>query len=107
MTRLLDLDPQWVADYDGVVRSMFRGTVVLTIDTAQGVLFECPKCGAHSILAWFRGRGVPDDATPGPGRWTPSGTGFGDLTLKPSIDLSGGNPTSCQWHGFVTNGDAA
>jgi hypothetical protein len=38
----------------------------LTLATAQGVLFECPRRrapeGSHSILAWFRGRGVPDDA---------------------------------------------
>jgi hypothetical protein len=39
---------------------------------------------------------------PGPGRWTVSGTGLADLTLAPSIHLSG---PGCGWHGFVTAGE--
>jgi hypothetical protein len=51
-------------------------------------------------------RGVPDDAKPGPGRWSLVGTGFDDLTLdgdggSRSVLLLGG----CAWHGFVTNGE--
>lgn len=99
--RLLDLEPEWVHDYDAADRSHHR-SADLSIENAQGILFECPLCRGHSVLAWFRGRGVPDDATPGPGRWTPAGTGFADLSLTPSIALQGG----CGWHGFVTNGDA-
>lgn len=102
--RLLDLDPEWVADYDPADGSHWR-RADLTITTAQGVLFECPLCGHHSILAWFRGRGVPDDAEPGPGRWTPSGTGFSDLTLDPSINLHVKPDSACKWHGWVRNGD--
>lgn len=84
---------------------------------ADGILFVCPKCyadlgrreGAHSVICWFVGK-VPDSATPGPGRWTPQGTGIDDLTFVPgtppravSVALSGG----CSWHGFIRNGDAA
>src|SRR5581483_3815698 len=77
---------------------------------SHGVVFLCPKCyaergsavGVHSVLCWFKGR-VPDDRTPGPGRWTPSGGGIDDLTLTPSVHLTGGG---CGWHGFVTNGEA-
>ena len=107
MTKLVDLDPCWVADFDPEARSHRRGGD-LTIATAQGVIFECPKCGRHSILAWFRGRGVPADALPGPGRWTPSGSGFHDLTLTPSINLDTPNAPSdsCRWHGWVTGGEA-
>lgn len=70
------------------------------------MIFDCPKCrqpeGSHAILAWFRGRGVPDNALPGPGRWTvDSGSGFADLTLSPSILLTSG----CGWHGFVRGGE--
>lgn len=75
---------------------------------AQGIRFLCPKCfehhdgpvGTHSIVAWFKNRGVPDDVEPLPGRWTISGRGLSDLTLSPSILISVG----CCWHGFVTAG---
>jgi hypothetical protein len=81
------------------------------IEDAQGITFLCPKCfsengGAartHSVICWWRDRGVPDDAHPGPGRWTVSGAGFADLSLSPSVHLTG---PGCGWHGFVTNGDA-
>lgn len=87
------------------------------IATAQGVDFLCPKCfvanggeeGTHRVICWSRSRGVPDDVTPGPGRWALDGTGVHDLTLNAdppsgarSVQLNGG----CAWHGFVTNGDA-
>lgn len=81
---------------------------------AQGVQFLCPKCfrenggsvGTHAIICWSRSRGTPEDAVPGPGRWTLEGTGLHDLTLNGdpgsrSVLLTGG----CAWHGFVTNGE--
>ncbi len=75
---------------------------------AQGVMFLCPKCtaaggagGVHQVLVWFRDRGVPAEAEPAPGRWVVSGSGYGDLTLSPSIDIKEG----CKWHGYVTNGE--
>jgi hypothetical protein len=83
---------------------------------ADGVMFVCPKCyaalgrreGAHSVICWFVGK-VPDHVTPGPGRWTPAGTGLDDLTFVPgsppraiSVLLTAG----CGWHGFVVSGDA-
>jgi len=82
---------------------------------AQGVLFLCPKCfaanggaaGTHSVICWFKDRGVPDDMSPKPGRWTPSGTGIDDLTFvgpgAASVQLTG---PGCGWHGFVRNGSA-
>lgn len=72
-----------------------------SLQDADGIRFTCPKCGAHQVIVWFRGR-VPDSATPGPGRWTATGGSFDDLTLTPSINLSG---PGCGWHGFVTNGE--
>ena len=68
-----------------------------TLGEAQGIECTCPSCRSHPLLAWFRGRGVPDGLEPGPGRWTLSGTGYGDLTLAPSINVR------C-WHGFVRGG---
>lgn len=99
--RLTDLEPQFVAYAPGSYAHVER------IEQADGITFVCPGClaksadgraGVHSVLAWFRGRGVPDDETPGPGRWAASGTGYADLTLAPSIDVG------C-WHGFVRNGE--
>lgn len=105
--KLADLEPEFVARADG---DGFHK--VETLAEAQGLLFLCPKCyganagpvGTHSVLAWFKGRGVPDDAEPGPGRWEPSGTGFPDLTLNPSVDITGF--MSCNWHGWIQNGEA-
>lgn len=82
-------------------------TRVDTLAEAQGVCFQCPKCchnGGHYVLCWFKDRGIPDDKVPGPGRWTPTGTCIADLSLTPSVLLSG---AGCGWHGFVTNGDVS
>lgn len=77
-----------------------------TLVEAQGIMFTCP-CGDHQVLCWFYGKGVPDEATPGPGRWSVLGTSYHDLTLGPgpsgksSIQLLG---EGCKWHGHVING---
>ena len=102
--RLIDLDPEWVYDYEPVHHS-HRRSDTLSIANAQGILFDCPLCGRHSVLAWFKDRGVPDDAEPGPGRWTPTGSGFNDLTLMPSINLDVKPDSPCKWHGWVKNGE--
>lgn len=81
---------------------------VETVAEAQGIIFLCPKCyaenkgpeGTHSVLCWFKDRGVPLTAEPGPARWTVSGNSYDDLTLSPSVLIVGG----CAWHGFVTAG---
>lgn len=87
---------------------------VKTLAKAQGIWFDCPKCfvanggpiGTHGIITWFPDRGVPDrlgvNSSGQPVRWTVSGTNFDDLTLTPSIQVLGG----CNWHGFITNGEA-
>ncbi len=85
-----------------------------TLAEAHGIFFLCPKCyaenkgpiGTHQVGCWFVGR-VPPEATPGPGRWNPRGTGYDDLTFVPpgaySVQLTSG----CMWHGFVINGGGA
>lgn len=115
--RLTDLEAKfyrWEKRADGHVYHV----PVPTLAEAQGVRFLCPKCfaenggpvGTHSVVCWSRSRGVPDEATPAPGRWTLDGTCIDDLTLNGdppgnarSVLLTAG----CGWHGFVTNGDAA
>ena len=113
--RLRDLEGQLVRyeERDGHIYTV----EVQTMDRAQGVEFLCPKCyaanggkvGTHAVICWSRSRGVPDHAQPGPGRWRLDGTGLDDLTLNAdppatarSVLLNGG----CNWHGFVTSGDA-
>jgi hypothetical protein len=90
---------------------------VETLAEAQGIFFQCPKCaaiahqpgrGPHYVQVTFAGRGATNaqgchGKSGEPTRWEVSGTGFDDLTTKPSILLYGG----CEWHGFITNGDAA
>lgn len=109
--RFIDLQPQFLVY---VNRGSFRH--VDRIEDAQGISFLCPKCfeenhgpvGTHSVICWSSSRGVPEEAIPGPGRWTLEGTGYEDLTLgcEPkktrSVLLTGG----CGWHGFITKGVA-
>lgn len=110
--RLLNLDAHFLGEYgpEGYRK-------VDTLAEAQGVMFQCPKCsdgkergdgfmvGVHYVICWFRDK-VPATATPGPGRWNPSGVGLDDLTFvgpgATSVLLTSG----CGWHGFVQNGDA-
>jgi hypothetical protein len=89
-----------------------------TLAEAHGVKFLCPKCfaanggprGTHTVVCWSESAGTPKGATPGPGRWKMVGRDLSDLTLNAdpprtarSVQLLGG----CEWHGFVTNGEAA
>lgn len=106
--RLSELDPHFLAR-DGQ-SGWSRHTDLLR--GADGIIFLCPKCfaanggpvGTHSVICWFSGR-VPDDVTPGPGRWSPEGTGYDDLTFAgpgaASVRLNSG----CRWHGFVRDGE--
>ncbi len=109
--KLTDLDACFVARYDAAEDSFFEQNEIVG---AQGVMFNCPVCGLHSVLCWFKNPidapKVPDTAAPGPGRWEASGTGLSDLTLNPSVNLDTERArkyNSCLWHGWVKNGDAA
>jgi hypothetical protein len=114
--RLVDLDPKFIR-YERRDDGRIYHCEVQTIDEAQGVRFLCPKCfaenggevGTHLVVCWSRSRGVPDEAAPGPGRWSLHGSGFHNLTLNGdppggarSVQINGG----CGWHGFVTAGEA-
>jgi hypothetical protein len=102
---LIQLEPRFLRH---AVRHDHEWCEEVELAVAQGVTFLCPKCfelnggpvGTHSVLVWFRDRGVADNVTPGPGRWELKGMTLADITLAPSISLS----TGCKWHGFVTNG---
>jgi hypothetical protein len=116
-----------------------------SIDRANGVSFQCPKCaegkeagdnecdcgetphaewcgfgrrhrkGAHHVICWFRNprrlAPVGPDMDPKPGRWwiSASSTSLENLTFEhgepampKSVLLLGG----CNWHGYVTGGEA-
>lgn len=110
MAKLRDLDAHLVGQYDPTADSFHY---LPNLDGAQGVWFLCPLCGHHMVLCWFtnprNAAKVPDDATPGPGRWEASGTGLDDLTLTPSVNLdtqSARDQHSCLWHGWVRSGSA-
>lgn len=109
---LTDLEPEWLQHVSPGHHQQCE-----SMADAHGIMFVCPKCyaansgqrpGVHSIICWFEGK-VPDALAPGPGRWTPSGTGFHDLTFVPgkrtravSVLLT----TGCRWHGHIANGYA-
>ena len=99
MTKLVDLDGTFVRHTsDGNFEE------VAEISRANGLLFDCPLCGRHSILCWDHS--VPPDVDPKPGRWTISGTSIADVTLQPSVNLDTRPDAVCKWHGWVRNGDA-
>lgn len=112
--RLTELEPEFLrlTSHKGAFRR------VKDIADAQGIWFLCPKCfvanggprRTHRVLCWSRSRGVPDDVTPGPGRWTLEGTGLDDLTLNGDASGGGGARSvlltgGCGWHGFITGGE--
>lgn len=102
--KLTELEPRL---YIVSVPGAFYGKVFDdALATAQGIMFECPKCHDHQIRVWFSERGVPEAERPTP-RWVVRGTSFADLTLLPSINLvdEDGVAVACGWHGFVTNGE--
>lgn len=127
--RLRDLDGEFIRlTKDGGNSSFDAEGHALDLAEAQGVMFQCPKCatgkeageeldpfrgprrfvrGAHHIICWFAGRGVPDSADPKPGRWNPSGTGLDDLTFVGPGAASVLLTMGCGWHGFVKGGDAS
>lgn len=75
-----------------------------TVEQADGIMFLCPKCfkenggpvGTHQVVCWKPH--VPQSTAPTPGRWTMTGTGFADLTLHPSVNVTG------DWHGWIKAG---
>ncbi len=76
-------------------------------EEADGLLFLCPVCfranggnvGTHSILCWKPH--IPETESPGPGRWSFTGTSLKDISLSPSVFLSG---PGCGAHFHITNG---
>jgi Family of unknown function (DUF6527) len=102
--RLMELEPEWVTHRppNGIGHAD-------SLESADGILFICPACwqknggpiGTHSVICWKPQ--VPAGIEPGPSRWPMTGTGFEDLTLTPSIDLTVGG--GCTWHGFIQNGE--
>lgn len=111
--KLRDLEAQFICwsvqDGSNVHRN------VETLAEATGIRFLCPVCfaanagpiGTHSVICWFEDR-VPDELSPGPGRWTPAGSGLDDLSFivgkrSNSVQLGGG----CNAHFFVTDGGIA
>lgn len=110
---LLALEPDWVT-----CPGEGRIGHAPSIELCQGIRFFCPKCfvanqnqfpGVHRVICWAHGRSVPDQMSPGPGRWVLSGNDFHNLTLTAppghtsSILLTSG----CKWHGFIMNGDVS
>lgn len=130
--RLLEIDGHFFA------QTTPDGTAVNwdQLEGAQGVMFQCPSCGAgkergqedgrrfiigaHYIRVCFSNpRGAPvasDQFACGNPRWEiVSGSSLEDLTLSPSIncdipwkDKDGvDHPSSCKFHGWIRNGDAS
>jgi hypothetical protein len=116
--KLVQLEPQFVQYFRDEVAHFLRHVPDLV--QAQGIQFLCPSCfirnngavGTHLIEVSFAGRNVRDDEGSHkrdgqPSRWNCSGSGYGDLTLTPSVLIDPAKPACDGWHGFVTNGEVA
>ena len=75
-----------------------------------GVTMLCP-CGCKNIL--FVPFANPEDGkppydadTPGRPHWTRTGDSLETLSLTPSIQRHKINGEGCEWHGYITNGEA-
>ena len=112
--KLIDLEPQFVRHELKDGRQI--NVNVNDLREATGIFFLCPVCytknngpiGTHGIIVTFQDKNVPDELGSHnkegkPSRWIVSGSGYNDLTLRPSIDISQGLPG--EWHGYITNGD--
>jgi hypothetical protein len=109
---LTQLEPEWLR---WISPDSFER--IDSMEGAAGIIFLCPLCfeknggpvGTHRVICWSRSRGVPEHASPGPGRWKLDGTSFEDLTLNGDA-VNGGGARSvlltggCGWHGFITDG---
>lgn len=97
--KLTDLEPGFIRCIDES-----RQAFVDSLSDAQGMMFTCPQCfpqgKSHTVLVWFKDRGVGPNFDSHIGRWPVSGTTTEDLTLTGSV-----LPTSCGWHGYITNGE--
>jgi hypothetical protein len=106
--RLVDLDAALTVAVDD--RHYRRADPGEGMETAQGIVFLCPRCfyrnggavGTHMVICWFEGRGVPASVPP-TGRWKAYGLCLEDLSLAPSIMI----PDGCRWHGFVRDGEVS
>lgn len=130
--KLTELDAMWCYQSSATGARVRREG---DITGAQGVMFQCPVCGfdkpqgvstpgrhfiegAHYIRVWFANPpsalvAGPDVDPATPARWTvASGTTLDSLTLVPSIncdipDRRTGEPSTCKFHGYVTQGNVA
>jgi len=91
--KLIELDPRWTA-----AEADRKG---------QGIVFLCPKCKNHFLGVFFQN--PIDGKAPfvGAGKtnennWSRTGDTFETISITPSIKVVG----CCEWHGFVTNGEA-
>ena len=88
---------------DDVEHKRFSHSAVdLSIEQADGVMFDCPVCERHSVICWRPH--VPLSIPPRPGRWEFAGSGFGDLTLHAGSSSIYLPRTACQAHFWVRGG---
>lgn len=104
--KLTELHPKWIS---------LGGHVPGTPELRQiGMLFDCPlhgeKCEKYPrIPVYFANPPSGDAMLPQRNaddhRWQLSGTGFDNMTLRPSIVYPHPKFGPQHWHGFVTNGE--
>ena len=124
--QLTDLEPQFVRYETRPHESQAAGWTseyLVRVDAlaeAQGIKCLCPSCflrnngavGTHWLEISFSGRGVKDhqgsrNREGGPSRWDVSGTGYQNLSMRPSVLIDPALPGCPGWHGFITNGEVA
>jgi len=101
---LVDLEPEFLK-----IESPKSFRMDATFQDNDGLFLLCPECftknkgnvGTHGVICWKPN--VPQTMEPKPGRWSQTGSGFGDLSLvagSSSVLLTAG----CNAHFFIRNG---
>lgn len=80
-----------------------------SLEEANAVFLYCPcsfgkSKGAHGLLIPIANANVNVSPMPGGKAWNASGTGLGDLTLTPSLNIGSASGDPC-WHGHVRQGE--
>lgn len=128
--RLSELNATFIGRYhrgNGTPEDPTTWSVLDTVEGAQGLEFQCPKCaegkervpgmfggfaraGAHHVICWFvnprNAEKVPDDVAPVPGRWMFTGNSIEDITFEGLPANSVRLLSGCDWHGFIVKGEA-
>jgi hypothetical protein len=104
--RLSELDPALLQiDNEGTWKTDVE------FEKSDGIIFLCPVCfkanggrvGTHSVVCWKPH--VPQERSPGPGRWNFLGTSLDNITLQAGSSSVFLTTAPCKAHFYIRDGE--